>query len=153
MAVMEGKPQIQSRKRLDGASPEPPASGANTSSHVIDLRKSGGADARPRFTPPVARPRQAPVKTRAKALEEPTFESEVAPEENVFPDPVPAEQQKEPQRREQQLQELAPLAPAADLPPARGRFWSAFWRFLFLLILLGLIITGGLYFYINYFKS
>jgi hypothetical protein len=39
-----------------------------------------------------------------------------------------------------------------DAPPTR-KFWPAFWRFLFLLILLGVIVTGGIYLYLNYFTK
>jgi hypothetical protein len=34
--------------------------------------------------------------------------------------------------------------------PVRRRFWPAFWRFLVLLIILGLIVVGGVYLYLHH---
>ena len=37
------------------------------------------------------------------------------------------------------------------LPPRR--FWPAFWRFLLLLVILALLVVGGVYLYINYYRG
>jgi hypothetical protein len=38
-------------------------------------------------------------------------------------------------------------------PAAGKRFWPAFLRFLALLILLGIISSGAVYMYVNYFQG
>ncbi|HUC20009.1 MAG TPA: hypothetical protein VMR98_00755, partial [Candidatus Polarisedimenticolaceae bacterium] len=60
----------------------------------------------------------------------------------VKPAPAPAS------RRQQRDETYADAA-----FPAKSRFWPAFWRFLFLLILLGLIITLGVYIYFSYYQG
>jgi hypothetical protein len=37
--------------------------------------------------------------------------------------------------------------------PAKRRFWSAFWRFLLLLIVLGVIVVAAVYAYVTYYQS
>jgi hypothetical protein len=41
--------------------------------------------------------------------------------------------------------------PAYSDPPPQRRFWPAFWRFLILVVVLGVVITGGVYLYLKYY--
>lgn len=68
------------------------------------------------------------------------------------PQPQPPLRQPAPQQ--QPVQQPVGGAPEMDVlgaPAAKRRFWPAFLRFLFLLIILGLLVAAGLYLYVTYF--
>ncbi len=117
------------------------------SAHVIDLRQKA----------PSSEP-SAPVEKNAVTAKKRPHRQPQAQE--ALPSPVTAP--------------VSPAAPAPAAPapprpklkqapeaevytdaafPSQSRFWPAFWRFLFLLILLGLIIALGVYIYFSYYQS
>jgi hypothetical protein len=50
-----------------------------------------------------------------------------------------------------EVQEEAPQ-PAVK-PKKQKRFWRSFWRFVLILLVLGLLISAGIYVYLNYFHQ
>lgn len=43
--------------------------------------------------------------------------------------------------------------PQLEMPGTRRRFWPAFAKFIGLLVVLGLIVAGGLYIYLNFYTQ
>src|SRR5665213_613759 len=125
------RPSGGASRSVSGAAAKPASS-----AHIIDLRQAKPAAAAPpavasrpaRRPKPAARPLAAPTPTAA-----PPRPSQPAPVSVAVPDTLAAE----------------PTVPV--LPPRR--FWPAFWRFLVLVVILGLLVVGGLYLYVNYFKG
>lgn len=72
--------------------------------------------------PPTVKPTQAPKPKKTKTVEPEATEDYIQPE-----------------------------AKEHLVPTQKRKFWPSFFRFLLLLIILGLVIAGGAFFYITYF--
>lgn len=114
------------------------------SRHVIDLRESAGTG-----------PKEAPAKPQgAHTAHKPAPRPSLRRKAPVAPPPSVAAASTVAAAPD--LPEPNPVASARaaqpaylDAPPGR-RFWPAFWRFLLLLVVLGLLLTGGVYLYLKY---
>ena len=121
---------------MEGMKPQ-----AKRSSNVIDLRQQAANSAAPAAPAPVRRPAPAPAAPQRAAK------------------PVPARQvtrQAAPVARPtRQVAPVAagPVSPAADQAVPQRRFWPAFWRFLVLLIVLGVVVVVGVYIYLSYISG
>jgi hypothetical protein len=108
------------------------------SSHVIDLRKDKA--------PKVVNPAKSITPT-PKAAQISKFSTE-----KPAPAPVKAAKPKKAElmsRSQDQVFQDQALASA----PLRRPFWPSFWKFIGLLIALGLVITAGLYLFITYYQG
>ncbi|HUC87354.1 MAG TPA: hypothetical protein VMR75_03490 [Candidatus Saccharimonadales bacterium] len=109
------------------------------SRHIIDLRQSAAAAP----SQPQAR-KAAPKRLLSRKAATAPSAAAVAP-----PVAVPPVDTK-PLVATPPARSSAPQAVYSDPPPQR-RFWPAFWRFLVLVVILGLVITGGVYLYLKYY--
>ncbi len=121
------------------------------SAHVIDLRqkpssfepaaRAGGKTPAHRPKPPAHRhPKPATSASAAATQQHPQQ-----------PAPAARPPQKEPAAVLEDRSSAEGLADAAF--PPKSRFWPAFWRFLLLLIVLGLIVILGIYLYVSYYHQ
>jgi hypothetical protein len=108
---------------------------------VLDLRQNRPIAAPIRQAPQPAAPKSPSLADSLEASAVPaTSHSEAeAPVKPVAP-PLPVSPLK------------APVVPANDASLRPRRFWPAFWRFLVLLIVFGVLVTGGVYLYLTYVK-
>lgn len=143
----ESKPQT---RRTQGGPGRPvrrgPSAGSASSSHVIDLR---AAKPVPSPTAPMPLPPAGIGRRRPKAPLRPL----AAPTQTL----TPAADRPARTVRPKPLSTPSTAVPAISPPPEPSlpprRFWPAFWRFLLLLIILSLLVIGGLYLYINYYRA
>lgn len=141
----ESKKSPKSPRTLDGVGGGASGSSAK-SSHVIDLRQAKPKTAA--GAPPASI--KPPVKKEAPKKAEPKPEpvKAVTPSKTDSPKAAPVA---EPEDLGEPF--TAEVASALDTPARKGRFWPAFWRFLLLLILLGVILSGSIYLYLNYYRA
>lgn len=116
--------------------PKPAPEREVRSSHVIDLRQQAPSEP----DPIVARPKPAPKLKPVKA-----------PKVAAAPKPTPLEEPVEVFEPELPSSASSEFTSMSALP--RRRFWPAFWRFLVLLVVLGLIVVIGIYLYLNYYHT
>jgi hypothetical protein len=115
---------------------------------VIDLRAA--KPAAPSTTPPASKPGRK-LKAPRRPLAAPNQSVAAAHEVPMPQEPPKTKASAAP------LASIAPITPASTpvseptLPPRR--FWPAFWRFLLLLVILALLVIGGVYLYINYYRG
>lgn len=118
------------------------------------IRKRGSSDITPRrraantldLSQAVPK-KSAPKRPYTPEVKQPAALKPAAPNRRPQPEPEPAGAVEEPLQRN-----MAPALPEG-LPGGRRRFWPAFWRFITLLIILGFIITGGIYIYVNFYTQ
>ncbi|HEX7259804.1 MAG TPA: hypothetical protein VF272_02630 [Candidatus Saccharimonadia bacterium] len=126
-----------------GSSAARPAGRPAGSAHVIDLREKSSS-----FNAPAA------VDTKPSVVKKKQPERSQVPVAAPPPTPAPSPAQSSKQAATPPPRQRSPqqdrYTDAAF--PAKPRFWPAFWRFLFLLILLGLIISLGVYIYFSYYQ-
>lgn len=148
----ESKLRTHRRPSVGSGRPVHRGASAAGSSHVIDLRAAKPAT--PTIVPPAPKPARKPKAPRrplaapnqsASPVKAPTSSRAPKPET-----PVRVKASAAP------LASVAPIAPSTPMPeptlPPR-RFWPAFWRFLLLLVILALLVVGGVYLYINYYRG
>jgi hypothetical protein len=127
---------------------------APKSAHVIDLRQSGSGGDKPR---PSHKPAPKPAH-KAVAIRKPHIKPSVAPQPQPAPKVAPTEPAELESAELPAPEAEAPVAATTqpisasylDAPPQR-RFWSAFWRFLLLLVIFGVLLIGGVYLYLKYY--
>jgi hypothetical protein len=140
-----------------GGSMSRPVGRAAGSAHVIDLREKAGS-----FESPSSRPApKKPLAPKKKILQRKSTSSAAVPAPVVAPAPATASVPStsaappvvKPVAARASRQAPAPSNYSDAAFPDQPRFWPAFWRFLFLLILLGLIIALGVYIYFSYYQQ
>jgi|GEM_PF-3360821 len=146
--------KLRTHRRPSVGSGRPVRRGASAagSSHVIDLRTA--KPAAPSGNPSASKPARKP-----KAARRPL----AAPNQSAVP-VAAAPEALEPETLAKTKSSAAPLASVAPISPSAStpmseptlpprRFWPAFWRFLLLLVILALLVVGGVYLYINYYRG
>ena len=145
----EIKTSPRPRRRLDSV--------GSTSSNVIDLRQSGSKTIAP--GPRAVKP--APKAAKPALKPAPKKKPPLAPVATAPAIPTAAEAFDEEPLIELDEKDLKPseegtaddMTDLAVKEQPQRRFWPAFWRFLFLLIVLGALIGAGYYFYMAYFAG
>lgn len=146
MELMEPEKPVKGKKRAASTKTKTRKgleASVSSSAHVIDLR----SHSKPVIEPTPVRPK--PVKPTPASRPEPKEERPVErPKVKAKPTP-----------------EVPPIAPEADrlvagdtvdivkVQSSRKRFWGAFLRFIFLLILLGGVVFGGVYLYLTLYHQ
>jgi len=147
----ESKLRTHRRPSVGSGRPERRGASAASSSHVIDLRAA--KPMAPETAPPAPKPtRKSKVPRRPLA----------APNQSAAPVKVATSDADEPETPAKTKASAPPLASVAPISPSSSmseptlpprRFWPAFWRFLLLLVILALLVVGGVYLYINYYRG